>query len=64
MLKPVTNITITQITDFTSPESVIIKRNKVFFFDFCNSFEINDGWENMTTGGKIIFPKNMDVVDL
>lgn len=63
MLKPVTHITITQKTDYTSPESVITKRNKVYFFDFCNSWEVNDGWENMTTGGKIIFPKNMDVVD-
>jgi hypothetical protein len=63
MLKPVTNITITQRTDFTNSESVITKRSKVFFFDFCNSWEINDGWENMTTGGKIIFPKNMSVVD-
>ena len=63
MLKPVTHITITQKTDFTSSDSVITKRSKVFFFDFCNSFEINDGWENMTTGGKIVFPKNMDVID-
>jgi len=63
MLKPVTHITITQRTDFTNSESVITKRSKVFFFDFCNSWEINDGWENMTTGGKIIFPKNMSVVD-
>lgn len=63
MLKPITHITITQKTDFTNSDSVITKRSKVFFFDFCNSFEINDGWENMTTGGKIVFPKNMDVVD-
>lgn len=63
MLKPVTHITITQKTDFTNSDSVITKRSKVFFFDFCNSFEINDGWENMTTGGKIVFPKNMDVID-
>jgi predicted small secreted protein len=64
MLKPVTNITITQKTDYTSPTSVITKRDKIFFFDFCNSFEILNGWENMTTGGKIIFPKNMSVVDM
>jgi hypothetical protein len=64
MLKPVTNITITQKTDFTNADSVVTKRKKVFFFDFCNSFEIRDGWENMTTNGNIIFPKNMDVVDL
>jgi len=64
MLKPVTNITITQRTDFTNSESVITKRTKIFFFDFCNSWEINDGWENMTTGGKIVFPKNMSVVDM
>ena len=63
MLKQVTHITITQKTDFTDSNSVITKRSKVFFFDFCNSFEILNGWENMTTGGKIIFPKNMDVVD-
>jgi hypothetical protein len=64
MLRPITNITITQKTDYTNPQSVITKRNKVFFFDFCNSWEINDGWENMTTGGKITFPKNMTVVDV
>lgn len=64
MLKPVTHITITQKTDYTNSDSVVTKREKVFFFDFCNSFEIRDGWENMTTNGKIIFPKNMDVVDL
>jgi len=64
MLKPITHITITQKVNFTSPESVITKREKVFFFDFCNSFEINNGWENMTTGGKIVFPKNMSVVDV
>jgi hypothetical protein len=64
MLKQVTNITIEQKTDFTNSDSVITKRNKKFFFDFCNSFEINNGWENMTTGGKIVFPKNMSVVDL
>jgi hypothetical protein len=64
MLKPVTNITITQRTDFTSAENVIIKRDKVFFFDFCNSFEVNDSWGNMTTGGKVVFPKNMDVIDM
>jgi hypothetical protein len=64
MLKPVTHITITQRTDFTNSDSIITKRSKVFFFDFCNSFEIQNGWENMTTGGKVIFPKNMSVVDL
>ena len=64
MLKPVTNITITQKTDYTSPTSEVTKRDKIFFFDFCNSFEILNGWENMTTGGKIIFPKNMSVVDM
>lgn len=64
MLKPVTNITITQKTDYTSPTSEVIKRDKIFFFDFCNSFEITNGWENMTTGGKVIFPKNMSVVDM
>ena len=64
MLKPVTHITITQRTDFTNSDSVVTKRGKVFFFDFCNSFEIRDGWENMTTNGKIVFPKNMEVVDL
>ena len=63
MLRPQTHITITQKTDFTNSDSVITKRKKVFFFDFCNSFEVHDGWENMTTGGKIVFPKNMDVVD-
>lgn len=63
MLKPVTHITITQKTDFTNSESVVTKREKIFFFDFCNSWEIRDGWENMTTNGKIIFPKNMSVVD-
>ena len=63
MLKPVTHITITQKTDFTNSESVVTKRGKIFFFDFCNSWEIRDGWENMTTNGKIIFPKNMSVVD-
>lgn len=64
MLKPITNITITQRTDFTNSDSVVTKRNKIFFFDFCNSFEIQNGWENMTTSGKIIFPKNMSVIDL
>jgi hypothetical protein len=64
MLKPITNITITQRTDFTNSDSVVTKRNKIFFFDFCNSFEIQNGWENMTTNGKIIFPKNMSVIDL
>lgn len=63
MLKPITYITIEQRTDFTNSDNVVIKRKKAFFFDFCNSWEVNDGWENMTSGGKIIFPKNMDVVD-
>jgi hypothetical protein len=64
MLRPVTHITITQKTPYTDADSVVTPRKKTFFFDFCNSWEINDGWENMTTGGKITFPKNMDVVDV
>lgn len=54
MLKPVTNITITQTGSW---------RNKIFFFDFVTSWELNDGWENFTNTGKITFPKNIYVRD-
>jgi hypothetical protein len=51
MLKPVVNITITT-------------KEKTLFFDFVNSWEVSDGWENMTTAGKMTFPKNIYVTDL
>ena len=50
MLKPVSHITITTAT-------------KEFFFDFVNSWEFNDGWDTLTSNGKIMFPKNVYVTD-
>ena len=50
MLKPISHITITT----SSTE---------FFFDFVNSWEFNDGWDTLTSTGKITFPKNVYVTD-
>lgn len=55
MLKPVTNITITQRGK---------DRNKTLFFDFVNHYEVSDNWESLTTNGKVIFPKNIYVDDV
>lgn len=64
MLKPVTNITITQVVDYTDELKKVTKRNKVIKFDFCNHWEVQNGWENMTTNGKLVLPKNVYVNDL
>ena len=54
MLKEVTNITITQNSE---------GRSKKLFFDFCNSWSFESNWEDLSATGKIIFPKNIIVVD-
>lgn len=50
MLKPITYVTITTKTT-------------EFFFDFAHSWEFSDGWETLTSTGKIVFPKNIYVTD-
>lgn len=54
MLKQVTNITITQNSQ---------GRSKTLFFDFCHSWEFESNWEDLSSHGKIIFPKNIYVTD-
>lgn len=50
MLKPISHITITTA-------------KAQFFFDFVHSWEFNDGWDTLTSTGKITFPKNVYVTD-
>lgn len=50
MLKPVTNITITT-------------KEKTLFFDFVTHWEYSDSWINLTSNGKVTFPKNIYVTD-
>ncbi|MBC7382250.1 MAG: hypothetical protein H7296_04550 [Bacteroidia bacterium] len=50
MLKPVTHITITT-------------KENTLFFDFVTHWEYNDGWQNLTSNGKVVFPKNIYVTD-
>lgn len=50
MLKPISHITIT--TETTE-----------FFFDFVHSWEFSNGWDTLTSTGKIKFPKNVYVTD-
>lgn len=54
LLRLISKITITQ-----QPTTEYPSRTKIYTFDFLNSFEASDGWEELTDTGKIIFPKNI-----
>lgn len=54
MFNPIFNITIKQRTNGRSDE---------LSFDFCESFEWNSSWKNMTDSGKIVLPRNLYFTD-
>lgn len=54
MLRPVTNITITQ-----NPSIAFPNRKTVLNLNFCNSFEASDSWRDLTNNGKLVIPKNL-----
>lgn len=54
LLRLISLITITQ-----QPTAEYPSRTKVYTFDFLNTFESVDTWEDLTNTGKIIFPKNI-----
>jgi hypothetical protein len=54
MLRLVSKVTITQITDWNS-----IKRDSVYEFSFVNNITIESGWDQLTDTAKLIFPRNM-----
>jgi len=54
MLRPVTNITISQNG---------AGRNLVLFFDFVTSWEFSNNWEDLSAKGKVVFPKNIYVTE-
>lgn len=54
MLKEQTTITITQNSE---------GRSKVITFDFCHAWEYSDNWEELSSKGKITFPKKVIVID-
>ncbi len=54
MLKPVTNITISQRGS---------GRSQTLFFDFVNEWEVSSNWEKLTDTGSVKFPKNTYIKD-
>ena len=59
MFRPVTEITLKQVPKDTDK----VKRDKTFFFNFCNQFSIVTSWVDLTNDGKLILPKNVYVLN-
>lgn len=57
-LNAVTQITLTQVPTTENPT-----RSEKYTFLFCNEFSIQSSWANLTTTGKLKFPKNVIVRD-
>lgn len=56
MLRAQTIITITQ-----TPSTLWPTRNAVLTFNFCNEFDCESCWEDLTDGGSLTLPKNLYV---
>lgn len=54
MLRLVSKVTITQLTDWNG-----IKRDSIYEFSFVNNISIDSSWDQLTDTAKIIFPRNM-----
>lgn len=58
MYRVITNITIGQQPSATWPN-----RKTTLLFDFCNEYECEDSWDDMTNKGRVVLPKNVYVRD-
>lgn len=58
MYRVITNISFTQAATIDFKD-----RNKTLIFTFCQEFEIESSWKNLTDKGRVILPKNITITD-
>jgi hypothetical protein len=54
---------LTEITFTQQPTKDYPGRNGVIVYKFCNGFELNSSWQNLTDAGSVTLPKNVYVTD-
>ena len=54
---------LTEITFTQQPTKDFPGRNGVIIYKFCNGFELNSSWQNLTDAGSVTLPKNVYVTD-